>query len=192
MATCKVLGRPKEMYRDRDGKHWIVTFITENRINGDVFDELAKVDCDIEIRKHRNIRSKNANAYFHVLVNKIAAETGESDEEVKVRLITSYGALARTSEGTYLMFLLPKDADATDYYKYAVLFDQREVNGTTVNMWKVYKDSHKMDSKEMAHLIDRTIMEAKELGIETETPKELEEMKKRWAEYEAAHPTKGD
>ena len=45
-----------------------------------------------------------------------------------------------------------------------------------------------MDSKEMAHLIDMTIQEARELGIDTDTP----EMKKRWAEYEAAHPTKGD
>jgi hypothetical protein len=186
MAECKFVGRPKDMYRDRDGKHWIVTFTTENRINGDVFDELAKVDCDIEFRKHRDIRSRNANAYFHVLVNKIAAETGESDEQVKVRLITSYGALARTTEGQYLMFLLPLDADATDYYKYAVLFDQREVNGKKVNMWKVYKDSHKMNSKEMAHLIDMTIQEARDLGIDTDTP----EMKKRWADYEAAHPRK--
>lgn len=192
MAECKVTGRPKDMYRDRDGKHWVVTFITENRIDGDVFDELAKVDCDIEIRKHRNIRSKNANAYFHVLINKIAGETGESEEEVKFRLITSYGALARNDDGIYMMWILPRSADATDYYKYAVLYDQREVNGKVCNMWKIYKDSHKMDTKEMARVIDGAIQEAKDLGIETDTPKQIEEMKKKWAEYEAAHPMKGD
>ena len=192
MAECKVQGHLKEMVRDRHG-NWIISFVTPNRINGDVFDELAQYDCcDIEIRKHRNIRSKNANAYFHVLVNKIAQETGQSDDEVKVRLITSYGPLARNKDGTYLMFLLPPDADATEYYKYAVLFDRREVNGRPVNMWKVYKDSHKMDTKEMAHLIDMTIQEAKELGIETTTPAELEKMKQKWAEYEATHPMKGD
>ena len=179
------------MYRDRDGKRWIITITTENRINGDVFDELAKVDCDIEIRKHRNIRSKNANSYFHVLVNKIAGETGESDEEVKIRLITSYGTLARTEDGKLLMFVLPKDANATDYYKYAVLYDQREINGKVCNMWKVYKDSHKMDTKEMARVIDGAIREAKELGIETDTPRQIEEMKQKWAEYEAVHQTKG-
>ena len=42
---------------------------------------------DIEIKKHRNKRSHSANAYFHVLVNKIAAETGESDDLVKERLV---------------------------------------------------------------------------------------------------------
>ena len=74
MAEIKITGRPKTMFRNKEGK-WSVTIITENKINGDVFDELAKVDCDIEIRKHRNIRSKNANSYFHVLVNKIAADS---------------------------------------------------------------------------------------------------------------------
>jgi len=179
-----MIGRLKEMYRSRDGDGWIVTFFTRDKIDGDRFDDLAKVDCDIEIKKHRNIRSKNANSYFHVLVNKIAAETWESDEEVKIRLITSYGALARREDGTYIMFLLPRDVDATDYYKYASLYDQRTVNGTVCNMWKVYKDSHKMDSKEMARVIDGAIQEARELGIETATPKELAKMKAQWEEYE--------
>ncbi len=182
-----MIGRLKEMYRSRDGTGWIVTFFTKDRIDGDKFDALSQVDCDIEIKKHRNIRSKNANSYFHVLVNKIASETGESDEEVKIRLITSFGTLARTEDGKILMFALPLEADATDYYKYASLYDQREINGVTVNCWKVYKDSHKMDTKEMARVIDGAIAEAKELGIETDTPKQLEEMKRKWAEYEAAH-----
>lgn len=187
-----MIGRLKEMYRSRDGSGWIVTFFTREKIDGDRFDELAKVDCDIEIKKHRKIRSKNANSYFHVLVNKIAAETGESDEEVKVRLITSFGTLERTKDGKYLMFLLPREADATDYYKYSTLYDQRTINGTVCNMWKVYKDSHKMDTKEFSRVIDGAIKEAKELGIETDTPRQIEEMKRKWAEYEAAHPTKGD
>lgn len=50
---------------------------------------------DIEIKKHRNKRSHSANAYFHVLVNKIAAETGESDDLVKERLVVAYGTVAR-------------------------------------------------------------------------------------------------
>lgn len=188
-----MIGRLKEMFRSRDGSGWIVTFFTKEKIDGDRFDELAKYDCDIEIKRHRNRRSKNANSYFHVLVNKIASETGESDEAVKIRLITNYGTLARREDGTYVMFLLPNDVDATEYYKYAVLYDQqREVNGKVLNMWKVYKDSHKMDTKEMARVIDGAIQEARELGIETDTPKQIEEMKRKWAEYEAAHPQKGD
>ena len=58
--------------------------------------------------------------------------------------------------------------------------------------WKFYKsngnfDSYLMikgssdyDSKEMAHFIDCVVQEAKELGIETLTPTELERMKAEW------------
>lgn len=155
------------------------------------FDRLKDKDLDIEIKQHRERRSKNANAYFHILVNKISQEIGESEEATKVRLVTSYGPLARTEDGKYLMFILPLSADATDFYKYAVLYDQREVNGVRCNCWKVYKDTHMMDTKEMSQLIEGAIAEARELGIETATPKELAEMKRKWEEYEAAHPAKG-
>lgn len=187
-----MIGRLKEMYRSRDGKGWIVTFFTEHKINGDRFDKLTQVDCEISIKQYREIRSPNQNAYFHVLMNKIAAETGESEEEVKVRLVTSYGALKRMDNGKLMMWILPREADATEFYKYAVLFDQRTVNGTVCNMWKVYKDTHKMDTKEMARLIDGAIAEAKDLGIDTDTPEEKARLKKQQAQYDAAHKKKGD
>ena len=46
--------------------------------------------------------------------------------------------------------------------------------------YKIYRGSHTYDTKEMSVLIDGTVMEAKELGIETMTPAELAEMKARW------------
>ena len=45
-----MIGRLKEMFRSRDGSGWIVTFFTKEKIDGDRFDELAKYDCDIEIK----------------------------------------------------------------------------------------------------------------------------------------------
>ena len=41
----------------------------------------------------------------------------------------------------------------------------------------IYKETHTLDSAEMATLIDGTIEEAKQLGIETLTPIELENLK---------------
>ena len=38
-----------------------------------------------------------------------------------------------------------------------------------------------MDSKQMSELIDGTVSEADELGIETRTPDEIERMKALWA-----------
>lgn len=68
-------------------------------LNGDfreIWDKLHQEPIlDVEIKKHREKRSLSANAYFHVLCNKISAETGESEDAVKRRLVVSYGALAR-------------------------------------------------------------------------------------------------
>lgn len=46
--------------------------------------------------------------------------------------------------------------------------------------YKVYRGSHTYDSKEMAQLLDGTIQEAKEQGIETKTPDEILRMEQAW------------
>ena len=43
--------------------------------------------------------------------------------------------------------------------------------------YRLYRGTHTYDSKEMAMLIDGTIEECKEQGIETMTPNELERLK---------------
>ena len=54
------------------------------------------------------------------------------------------------------------------------------VNGRDFTHWAIVRPSHEYDTKEMAALIDGTIEDAKELGIETITPAELERMKAAW------------
>ena len=136
-------------------------------INGDfreIWDKLHQEPVlDVEIKKHREKRSLSANAYFHVLCNKISAETGESEDAVKRRLVVSYGALAR------------------DFYPYVRLYETRQENGKDYSCYFVYKESHKMDSKEFARLVDGAIEEAKELGIQTDTPEQLARYKEEWS-----------
>ena len=80
-------------------------------IDGDareLYDQLHEVEkLDIEIKKHREKRSLSANAYFHVLVNKIARVMGDSDEETKRALVTNYGVYARDDDGLIIGFKLP-------------------------------------------------------------------------------------
>jgi hypothetical protein len=44
----------------------------------------------------------------------------------------------------------------------------------------VYKETHTLDTKEMARLIDGVVSEAQALGIETRTPDEIAQMKSLW------------
>lgn len=144
------------------------------------FERLKDADLDIEIKKHREKRFKSANAYFHVLVNKIAAVRGGSDEAVKTSLVLEYGALAKDENGLTVGFKLPATVDVSTIYPYVKCFDTREENGRLFKCYLVYKQTHLMDSKEMARLIDGAIEVAKELGIETDTPEQLARYKEFW------------
>lgn len=151
-----------------------------NRDFREDFDRLKDAVLDIEIKKHRERRSKSANAYFHVLVNKIAAERGGSEEATKESLVIEYGALAKDGDGLTVGFKLPASVDVRTIYPYVKCFDTREENGRLFKCYMAYKQTHLMDSKEMARLIDGAIEVAKELGIETDTPEMLARYKESW------------
>ena len=153
-------------------------------IDGDFredFDRLKDTELNVEVKKHRNRRSLSANAYFHVLVNKIAAERGGSDEATKAALVVEYGVLARDANGLTVGFKLPATVDVSTIYPYVKGFDTREENGKIFKCYLVYKQTHLMDTKEMARLIDGAIEVAKELGIETDTPEQLARFKEDWS-----------
>lgn len=136
------------------------------------FDALKGADLEIKIKKWRAKRSLDANAYFHVLVNEIAMAKGLPDDEVKRALVVDYGTVARDDDGMVIGFKLPASVSVDDIYPYTKLYKQVEENGRLFNCYLVYKRSSAMDSKEMSHLIDGTVSEAKELGIDTDTPEQ--------------------
>lgn len=144
------------------------------------FDQLKDFDVSVEIKKYREKRSKDANAYFHVLVNKIAEVQGLGNDEVKKSLVLEYGSLARDDDGHIVGFKLPVSVSIDKIYPYAKIFDTREENGRTFNCYLVYKPTHELDSKEMARLIDGAIYVAKDLGIETDTPEQIARYKAEW------------
>lgn len=145
------------------------------------YERLHGQELDVEIKKHREKRSMNANAYFHVLVNKIAAESGGSDDAVKRRLVVAYGAIDTDEDGLKIGFKLPASVDVDKIYPYVRCFDTREENGKLFKCYLVYKHTSDMDSKEMARLIDGAVAEARELGIETDTPEQIARYKEAWS-----------
>ncbi len=144
------------------------------------FDSLKEVDVSVDIKKFREIRSKTANSYFHVLRSKIAEAQCLGEEEVKARLVCEYGALAKYGDGATVGLKLPEAVDIKTIYPYTKCFDTRVENGVTFNCYLVYKRTRHMDTKEMYRLIDGARYEAQELGIEVETPEELARQKALW------------
>ncbi len=138
-------------------------------------------ELSVEIKKWRNTRSLNANAYFHTLVNKIAEKLNASDSEVKIRLNLEYGKPAVDNGGNPVVIKLPKEVDIKQFYTYSKwIADKEEPSGIETSYYMLYKQTHTLDTKEMARLIDGTIQEAEELGIETLDNLQINRIKESW------------
>jgi len=142
-----------------------------------ILPELKDKPYICEIKPYRKRRSLDANAYFHVLVDKISKATNRSSEDIKTQLVFDYGTIARDERGLKAGFKALKDIPMTQFFKYAKPIGECIENGKTFVKYLIYKETHTLDSAEMATLIDGTIEEAKQLGIETLTPIELENLK---------------
>ena len=82
------------------------------------------------------------------------------------------------------VYVLMKDNDRyrkleTTHYRPTDAVEDRK--GTYYRWFVLLLPSHLMNTKEMSDLIDGTVSEAKELGIDTRTPDEIERMKQLWA-----------
>lgn len=134
---------------------------------------------EITVEKWSEKRSLQANAYFHVLCNKISALTGSSMDETKKMLVSRYGTLSRGSDGKYLAAKLPKNTDIEKIYPYAKHIGTDE-NG--LDMYLFFKRTSELTKDEMNRLIQGTVDEASNLGIEVLTPQELAAMMNRYKE----------
>lgn len=125
---------------------------------------------------HREKRSINANAYFHVLVGKIAKATQQSETEIKRQLVFDYGVQL----GALILEkdMLPEKA-GVEYAKSINEFNSPK--GKPCIQYMIYKQTHTLDTAEMTQLIDGAVSEAQQLGIETKTPAELDKIKSLWA-----------
>lgn len=129
--------------------------------------KLYEIVCKV-FRKKRTIP---ANAYFHKLVNLLAAVLHVDDDEMKTHLVLKYGTIAEIND-IPVTFRLPHDADPADFYRYAKWYESDADTDTYI----CYKQTHTMTGAEFARLIDGTVEDCKELGIETLPRDELEEM----------------
>lgn len=134
------------------------------------YEALKDAVLEIVIKKWRAKRSKDANAYFHLLVNEIAAARGLSDDQVKIDLVTQYGTYARDDDGMIVGFKLPASVDVSTIYPYTRMYKEVEEGGKLFKCYLVYKQTRLMDTKEFSHLIDGAIQVAQELNIDTDTP----------------------
>lgn len=123
---------------------------------------------EISIKEYKPKRSLNANNYYWRLVNQIAAVMKMSNDDVHFQMLRDYG--------TFEMFTALNEVDVSKYFKYYEV----EKKSEKWTAYRVYMGSSKMNTGEMARLIDGVVQEAQALGIETMTPGELALLKDEW------------
>lgn len=146
-------------------------------------ERLTGKDLRCELTEWRERRSLNANAYFHVLAQKIAYRAAQSLTEAKNQLVSDYGTLERLESGKVMTITMLDEIDwrkVSGMHLHPTQAVKEMEDGRLYRAYLVMKPTHLLDTKEMAQLIDGTIREAQELGIETLTPAELERMKASW------------
>ena len=162
----------------------IRTFEQKFRVTFEVdsVDELNGLEgfLNITVKKLSKKRSLNANAYFHVLVGKIAEALHISKARAKNILLGKYGQREFDSKGQ-LIISVRSDIDLLEREDlHCVIVGYGKVNDTDFTHYAIVRPSHTYDSMEMAALIDGTVQDAKELGIPTMTPNEIARMKELW------------
>ena len=129
-------------------------------------------DKVFEVKEHKEKRSLNANAYAWSLITKIADALRTSKEECYLEMLKRYGQSEIVS--------VLSQIDVSGYFKYYEPLATATLQGKEFTHYKIYKGSSEYNSLEMSILIDGIVSEAKELGIETIPPKEIERLKTMW------------
>ena len=139
---------------------------------------------DLKIENKRLKRSRNANAYMWVLCDKIAYAINATKEDVYRDAIRFVGVFADVGVQEEAIDALIADWNSHGIGWYADIFDSglEDKYGNPMKRVRLYKGSSRYDKKQMSRLIDFIVNEAKNLGIETETPEEIERMKSTWGE----------
>ena len=172
-------GRLYEVSRDYSTRKPMIKFLVNENLDG--VEKLDGKDLKIKVVKATNPRSLNANAYFHVLCDRLRMELGVSMARMKNDLITSYGQIEYLSEGQALIYKTNAPVEYIQELEDAHMkFIKQGEDGAY--WYKVYRGSHTYNKDEMRILLEGTVAEAKEQGIETKTPDELARLAALWGE----------
>lgn len=136
---------------------------------------------EVTIKKQTRKRSLSANAYFHVLSDKIADAMGVSKAYAKNWIMGRYGQREHLENGNYLTLKVRSDANVDlmereDIHTFLIGSDSEyDAYDEAINydVYVIIRGSHTYNTHEMSVLINGAVSEAKELGIETMTPQEI-------------------
>ena len=169
-------GKLHSVQRDWKSGKLLVTL----EVNEEPTDEINRLsDCEklsITVKKFRQKRSLDSNAYCWVLMQKIAEAVNSDKWSVYLECLQKY-----SKEFTFVICKENAVDKLKELYRTCVDFGEVNVNGTHGHQVQVFFGSSTFDTKSMSVFLDGIIYECKQLGIETLPPYEIERMNSEWA-----------
>lgn len=176
----RVKGKVRGAYTDIHNKS-VIEFEVEGCNIAALNKELESMgELNIDIKKYRAKRSLDANAYFWVLVDKLAQVTGYNKTDIYQNAIKEIGGVSE------VICVRNKAVD-----KLRESWSQNGLGWQTDTLPSkidgcmnviLYYGSSTYDSKQMSMLIDNIVQDCIAVGIETLPPVELEKLKANWKE----------
>ena len=145
-------------------------------------DRLMNKDIRLKAVAWREKRGLTQNSYYWVLVDKMANVTRTTPEELHEILLHRYSTLDLLDDGKPIVITLRADIDIHLLPGHYKAYKQSE-DGRFISYMKL-KGSSELDTAEFSRLLDGTISDAKEMGVEVLSPDEIERLKM----YEVDNP----
>lgn len=156
------------------GKNILTLEIDEDFLPDDLNGKLL----DISLKIHRNKRSHDANAYAWVLIDEIAAKTGESRITVYREAIKNIGGVSDTiCVQTKAVETLVNVWNGKGLGFMAETTESKIKGCTNVVL---YYGSSTYDTAQMSRLIDLLVQDARELGIPTQNNDRIRTLIENW------------
>ncbi len=130
---------------------------------------------NLEIKEHRKMRSLNANNLSWKLTDELAdvliLRGGKiTKEECHAEMIFRYGQVMLDENGEQVVYSTSSEVCLPEFYPYAKVIGESELNGKTFTHYRIYRPSHTYDSWEFSVFLTGIVEECKEQGIEVMTP----------------------
>ena len=135
---------------------------------------LTKGQLSVEIKRHRQRRSLDANAYLWVLLGKMATVLQTDKDAVYIEMLSRYGVYTH-------VVVKPNVAERVKQeWRTVRELGEVTVNGKTGIQLQCYFGSSSYTSSEFSTLLDGVISEAKEIGIDVISESEKARLIEEW------------
>ena len=162
-------GKISSAFRDIVTGKWNLTFSTDQNV-AEAAQIFSGKDIDVKLKRHKEKRSLDANAYYWCLLTKLARIHGWSNAEAHNRMLRDYGQYEQV-EGQLIVVPLP-DTDQTERevlnkmeYHLALSSKITIMKDETKRVYLLLRGSSTYNTEEMARLISGLIEECRYSGI---------------------------